>query len=284
MMPITERLQEYRILQVVSYGINYVAQIRRIFLDGYSVLDVRIVKSNHGFLGVASEGGIPFIYEDNLISRRYFDAKKALITTPSNSPISTTFFSNNSVQDFQENYDDEADERSLSNGFQPKFTPKLIHSSQHAQSSQREPKPSKPFQSKNKGLVSKTFDWDEEETQVKVLMALADDELSVGKNHARNGEWIDITMKKINILLSIDEDSDWQTYLKYINIDLKYVEEKRLNLLSKYNKIVFELNKYRDDLLALQHPKLEAVTFQIQNTKLTKLNHALQDEHKEERK
>ncbi|GJZ22259.1 hypothetical protein Tco_0559298 [Tanacetum coccineum] len=62
---------------------------------------------------------------------------------------------------------------------------------------------SKPFQSKNKGLVAKTFDWDEEEvsddeeeTQVKVLMALADDKLSVGKNHARNGGWIDITMKK----------------------------------------------------------------------------------------
>ncbi|GKG59763.1 hypothetical protein Tco_0607391, partial [Tanacetum coccineum] len=37
------------------------------------------------------------------------------------------------------------------------------------------------FQSKNKGLVAETFDWDEEEvsddeelTQVKVLMALAD--------------------------------------------------------------------------------------------------------------
>ncbi|GJQ99228.1 hypothetical protein Tco_0522213, partial [Tanacetum coccineum] len=37
---------------------------------------------------------------------------------------------------------------------------------------------------------------DEEETQVKDLTALADYELSVGKNHARNGEWIDITMKK----------------------------------------------------------------------------------------
>ncbi|GKE56587.1 hypothetical protein Tco_1495772, partial [Tanacetum coccineum] len=67
----------------------------------------------------------------------------------------------------------------------------------------------KPFQSKNKGLVAETFDWDEEEvyddeemTQVKVLMALADDELVVGKNHARNGEWIDITMRKVNILLS----------------------------------------------------------------------------------
>ncbi|GJT48963.1 hypothetical protein Tco_0975120 [Tanacetum coccineum] len=30
----------------------------------------------------------------------------------------------------------------------------------------------------------------EEVTQVKVLMALADDELTVGKNHARNGEWV----------------------------------------------------------------------------------------------
>ncbi|GKC22608.1 hypothetical protein Tco_1024758 [Tanacetum coccineum] len=90
---------------------------------------------------------------------------------------------------------------------------------------------SKPFQSKNKGL-----------------------------NHARNGEWIDITMKKVNILLSMDEDLDWKNYLKYINIDLK------------------------DDLLALKQAKLEAVTFQIQNTEHRKLNHALQDQLKEERK
>ncbi|GJQ93282.1 retrovirus-related pol polyprotein from transposon TNT 1-94 [Tanacetum coccineum] len=61
----------------------------------------------------------------------------------------------------------------------------------------------KPFQSKNKGLVSEMFDWDEkevsddeEETQVKVYMALVYDELFVGNNNARNGEWIDITMKK----------------------------------------------------------------------------------------
>ncbi|GJU86472.1 hypothetical protein Tco_1294018 [Tanacetum coccineum] len=71
----------------------------------------------------------------------------------------------------------------------------------------------KPFQTKNKGLVAKTFDWhkeevsyDEEMVQVKVLMARADDELVVDKNHARNGEWIDITMKKLNILLLMDED------------------------------------------------------------------------------
>ncbi|GJU19165.1 hypothetical protein Tco_1152507 [Tanacetum coccineum] len=53
----------------------------------------------------------------------------------------------------------------------------------------------KTFQPKNKGLVAETFDWEEEEvsddeevTHVKVLMALADDELTVGKNHARNDE------------------------------------------------------------------------------------------------
>ncbi|GJS49014.1 hypothetical protein Tco_0599135 [Tanacetum coccineum] len=69
-------------------------------------------------------------------------------------------------------------------------------------------------------------------TLVQVLMALADDELSVGKNHACNGEWIDITMKKVNILLSMDEDSDWQNYLKYINIDLNKYQTKKKKILS----------------------------------------------------
>ncbi|GJV07916.1 hypothetical protein Tco_1345572 [Tanacetum coccineum] len=56
-------------------------------------------------------------------------------------------------------------------------------------------------------LVAETFYWDEEEvfddeevTQVKVLMALADDELAVGKSHARNSEWIDITIRKKKVL------------------------------------------------------------------------------------
>ncbi|GJU70754.1 retrovirus-related pol polyprotein from transposon TNT 1-94 [Tanacetum coccineum] len=127
---------------------------------------------------------------------------------------------------------------SMSKGFQLKFTPKLIQSSHHAQSSQ--------------GLVAKTFDWDEEEvlddeeeTQVKVLMALADDELSVGKNHARNSKWIDITMKKVNILLSMDEDSDWKTYLKYINIDLKkYLHLLYMDLFGPVSPMFINHEKY----------------------------------------
>ncbi|GKC37707.1 hypothetical protein Tco_1050091 [Tanacetum coccineum] len=38
-----------------------------------------------------------FVYEDDLIRRRYCDTKKALITTPSSTTISTTFFSNNVI-------------------------------------------------------------------------------------------------------------------------------------------------------------------------------------------
>ncbi|GKB17865.1 hypothetical protein Tco_0851788 [Tanacetum coccineum] len=53
-----------------------------------------------------------FVYEDNLIYRRYFDTKKVLITTPSSTATSTAFFSNNVVHNFQENSDDEVDERS----------------------------------------------------------------------------------------------------------------------------------------------------------------------------
>ncbi|GJW45564.1 hypothetical protein Tco_0077210, partial [Tanacetum coccineum] len=41
-----------------------------------------------------------FVYEDNLIQIRYSNSKKALITTPLTTPISTVFFSNNVIQDF----------------------------------------------------------------------------------------------------------------------------------------------------------------------------------------
>ncbi|GJW89916.1 retrovirus-related pol polyprotein from transposon TNT 1-94 [Tanacetum coccineum] len=119
-----------------------------------------------------------------------------------------------------------------SKGFQLNFTQKLIQSSSNS-NSQVDPKfqkdykaeyknikaklalleasPSssqnpKNFQLKNKGLVAETFDWDEEEvsdeeevTQVKVLIALTDDKLTVGNNHARNGEWVDITIRKRHI-------------------------------------------------------------------------------------
>ncbi|GKD05613.1 hypothetical protein Tco_1180587, partial [Tanacetum coccineum] len=58
---------------------------------------------------------------------------------------------------------------------------------------------------KNKGLTAETYDWDKEEvssndnevTEVKVLMALTDEErVSVGKESANNGEWVKISIQK----------------------------------------------------------------------------------------
>nr|GEW35390.1 retrovirus-related Pol polyprotein from transposon TNT 1-94 [Tanacetum cinerariifolium] len=70
----------------------------------------------------------------------------------------------------------------------------------------------------NKGLVAEIVDWDEEEvsngkevTQVKVLMALADEELTVGKSHAPNSEWVDITIRKKKI------NEKWLTSLKKVS-------------------------------------------------------------------
>ena len=89
----------------------------------------------------------------------------------------------------------------------------------------------KPVQAKNKVLVVEAFDWDEEdvsfddeEVRVSAPMALSeDDKLAVGKSHARNGEWVNITMKKVNLLLSMDGDSDWQNFLNYFHVELKFV-------------------------------------------------------------
>nr|GEW91482.1 retrovirus-related Pol polyprotein from transposon TNT 1-94 [Tanacetum cinerariifolium] len=69
---------------------------------------------------------------------------------------------------------------------------------------------SKSFSGKNKGLIAKTYEWDkeevssDEETKVKALMALADEErVFVGKESARNGEWVKISIQKYNSNMSI---------------------------------------------------------------------------------
>ncbi|GJV67047.1 hypothetical protein Tco_1482556 [Tanacetum coccineum] len=224
-----------------------------------------------------------FVYEDNLIQRRYSDTKKALITTPSSTPISTTFFSNNVIQDFNKNSDDEVDERTSKEYLRDldiEYNERaLLANSKHfikrrnnfsSQTSNEntecykcgnkaDPKFQKDYKAEYKNLKAKLalleakVSDEEEVTQVKVLMALADDELTVGKSHACNGELVDITIRKVNTFLSMDEEADWQNYL-------------------------------RDELLILKQAKLDAITFQIQNTELTKLKHALQEQLKEEKK
>nr|GEX56298.1 retrovirus-related Pol polyprotein from transposon TNT 1-94 [Tanacetum cinerariifolium] len=120
---------------------------------------------------------------------------------------------------------------------------------------------------------------DEEITQVKVLMALADEELTVRKNHARSGEWIDITMRKLDIILSMDEDANWKNYLKYINIDLKhrYVVSSLMDMAywlseqysSKYLRLSSRMELHQAQRENVDYPELiwKDFAFQIDHKK-----------------
>ncbi|GJW72406.1 retrovirus-related pol polyprotein from transposon TNT 1-94 [Tanacetum coccineum] len=194
--------------------------------------------------------------------------------------------------------------------YQSPFQPKLLHSSEH----KPEPRHTKDFEAKynkvkaklallsssasapssssgkNKGLIAETYDWDEEEvssddnevTEVKALMALADEErVSVGKESARNGEWIKISMKKVHTLLEMEDNDDRKSFLDYLCIDLNYVEEQRNNLMSKHRNLVQELNTCKEQLLVLKQAKLDLLTMQHVNTEILKENQNLRNELKE---
>nr|GEV31818.1 protein argonaute 4-like [Tanacetum cinerariifolium] len=111
---------------------------------------------------------------------------------------------------------------------------------------------------KNKGLVAKTYEWDEEEvpsdkierTKVKALMALADEErVYVGKESVSNGEWVTIFILKVYTLLEMEDNDVRKSFLDYLCIELNYVEEQRNNLLSKHRNLAQELNTCKEQLL-----------------------------------
>ncbi|GJT82899.1 hypothetical protein Tco_1057241 [Tanacetum coccineum] len=61
---------------------------------------------------------------------------------------------------------------------------------------------------------------DNEMIEVKVLMTLVDDEsVVVGKESARNGEWVKISMKKVHTLLDIEDNDERKSFLDYLCID-----------------------------------------------------------------
>nr|GEU37734.1 uncharacterized mitochondrial protein AtMg00810-like [Tanacetum cinerariifolium] len=105
-------------------------------------------------------------------------------------------------KDFQENSNDEVDERTSAEYLRDSDTE--FHERALLAGSKRSIKEKTNFLVKKQMKTLSVLNVDEEEVsndeemiQVKVLMDLIDDELVVGKNHARNGEWIDITMRKV---------------------------------------------------------------------------------------
>ncbi|GKC37849.1 hypothetical protein Tco_1050233 [Tanacetum coccineum] len=196
-------------------------------------------------------------YEQNLIDNIYETEKKKYLAAAT--PLSIAFFSTSIV----------------------KAKLALISSSTSAP---------KSLLAKNKGLVAEAYEWDEEDVssndneivEVKVLMSLAEDEsVVVGKESARNGEWVKILMKKVHTLLTMKENDDRKAFLNYLCIDFNYVEEQRNNLLSKHKDLIQELNTRKEQLLVLKQAKLDFLTMQHVNTEILKENQNLRKELKE---
>ena len=70
----------------------------------------------------------------------------------------------------------------------------------------------------------------------------------------------------------MDDNEDRITFFDYTCVDLKFVEEQRLNLLSKYRNLALELDIDRDEIFELKQAKITALTFQHVNTKVLKEN------------
>ncbi|GJR82966.1 retrovirus-related pol polyprotein from transposon TNT 1-94 [Tanacetum coccineum] len=92
---------------------------------------------------------------------------------------------------------------------------------------------------------------DNEMVEVKVLMALSEENDAISKEGAKNGEWVKISMRKVHTLLEMEDNDDRKTYIDYLCIDLNYVKEQRKNLLSKHRDLVHELNACKEQLFIL---------------------------------
>nr|GEX22203.1 retrovirus-related Pol polyprotein from transposon TNT 1-94 [Tanacetum cinerariifolium] len=120
----------------------------------------------------------------------------------------------------------------------------------------------------DKGLVAESFDWDDESmssedegtTKFKAFMAIAEDELPVGKEDARYGQWVDINMKKIHRLLSMTDNEERKHVLDYTHVDLQYVENQRNNLVNKFNALKLDLALHKPELCNLKNTTCSKVT------------------------
>ncbi|GJW34931.1 hypothetical protein Tco_0057851 [Tanacetum coccineum] len=63
---------------------------------------------------------------------------------------------------------------------------------------------------------------------------------------ARNCEWVKISMRKVHILLEMEDNDERKSFIDYLCIDFNYVEEQRNNLVLKHKDLVQELNTCKE--------------------------------------
>nr|GEV37061.1 hypothetical protein [Tanacetum cinerariifolium] len=257
---------------------------------------------NTGFIN-----GLPKKWLKNLIDNIY-DAEKKTTAIP--------FFLTSIFQDFQDSLDDEEDTRSNQeyfNDLEEEYQARALLAKSKRffkKGSQRfidfeanynkvkaklallsfGTSSSKSSMVKNKCLVIESYESDEEDvssddnemTEVKVLMALDDDEnVDVGKESDRNGKLVKITMKKIHTLLDMEDNDERKSFIDCLCIDLNYVEEQRNNLVLKHRDLVQELDTCKERLLVLKQAKLNFLTMQHVNVEILNENQNLRKELKE---
>ncbi|GJX34612.1 retrovirus-related pol polyprotein from transposon TNT 1-94 [Tanacetum coccineum] len=137
-----------------------------------------------------------------------------------------------------------------------------------------------------KGLIVESFDWDEESvssedegiTKIRAFMAIAVDEPSVGKADARSDQWVDITMKKVHMLLFMTDGDERKHVLDYTHVDLHYVEDQRKNLVNKFNLLKQELSLHNSELCNLKN--IVSINCSLQNEviRVNLENESLKDE------
>ncbi|GKE06768.1 hypothetical protein Tco_1398786, partial [Tanacetum coccineum] len=82
------------------------------------------------------------------------------------------------------------------------------------------------------GLTNAPASKEEHEVHLKLILELLEkDEPAVGKADARSENWIEITMKKVHRLLSMNDGDERKHVLDYTNVDLHYVEDQKKKLL-----------------------------------------------------
>ncbi|GJT51007.1 retrovirus-related pol polyprotein from transposon TNT 1-94 [Tanacetum coccineum] len=119
---------------------------------------------------------------------------------------------------------------------------------------------------------------DEGTTTIKGFMAIAEDEPSMGKFDARSGQWVEITMNKVQRLISMNEGDEMKHVLDYTLVDLHYVENHMKNLLSNFNSLKYEMSSCKSELIDLKNIKVQNLTLQHEVTRLNIANKSLRDE------
>nr|GEW22919.1 reverse transcriptase domain-containing protein [Tanacetum cinerariifolium] len=137
-----------------------------------------------------------------------------------------------------------------------------------------------------KGLVAESFDWDEVSVSFddegvitfKALMVVADKELPVGRADARLGQWVEITMQKVQKLLSLNDGKERKHVLDYTHMNLQYVKDQRKTLLNKFHTLKQEFSSCKFELNDHKNTKALNLSYQREITKLSLENEFLKDE------